>query len=250
LPGKLRFYDCHCRVGSSQKQRPETRLGWDGLSRVFAHCGIERALVVHAHALELDPLEGNRRLAHACRERPELLPCFVLLPQHTGEMPQGDKLLAYLTEGGAKAVRLCPRLHRFSLAETWSGNLLSTLDEAGYPVLLAANEVGYEELHGVLRAHPGLSVVLLRPWYRDARWLYPLLEKFDRLYVEISLYQPFRGLEELALRFGPERLLFGSGLPDFDPCATVSAVRWADLPWDWLEAIAWKNLSRLLKLGA
>ncbi|MDZ7373802.1 MAG: amidohydrolase family protein [candidate division KSB1 bacterium] len=250
MPGRLRFYDGHCRVGSSQRQRPETRLSVGELLQVFQSCGIERALVTHAYALELDPWEGNRRAAGLCRQHPELVPCFVALPHHTGEMPRGEELLAYLAEGGARAVRLCPRAHRFRLGEIWVGELLNALDEGGYPVLVSADEIELEELSGLLRDHSGLRIVLLRPWYRDARLLYPLLERFDNLFLEISFYQTFRGLEDLAERFGSHRLLFGSALPDFDACATVSAVRWADLSWEWLEDIAWRNLARLLRLPA
>ncbi len=246
---RLRFFDCNCCVGSSQKQLPETRLGTDELLRVLARCGVERALVVHAHSLELSPSEGNRRLAELCRQREELLPCFVLLPHHTGEMPGGPGLIEYLQDGGARAVRLCPGLHRYRLEEPWSGDLLATLEQAGYPVLIAATEISHEDLLQVLRDHPRLKLVLLRPWYRDARLLYPLLERYENLYVEISFYQPFRGLEDMVSRFGAGRLLFGSGMPEYDPASTVAAVRWLDVPWEDREAIAGKNLERILAGG-
>ena len=243
---KLRFFDANCTVGGRQLGPPEVQLSTQEVLQAMDRCGIERALVTHSHAVEIDVPDGNARCRELARQNPRFVPCFVALPGHTGEFPKGEALLRLLYEGGARAVRLFPKRHRYSLLPPWGDTLLETLEEANVPVFVDAAEISFEDLHQVLTAHPNLRFVLLRPWYRVDRLLYPLLEIYENLFVEISFYQPFRGLEALASRFGASRLLFGTGFPQFEPGSTVAAVRYADLPWSDLEKIAHENLENLL----
>jgi len=246
LAETLTFFDANCVVGGRQLGPPETQLSVAELLEAMDLCGIERALVTHSHAVEIDVPDGNARCRTLASENPRFVPCFVALPGHTGEFPRGEALLRLLYEGGARAVRLFPKRHRYSLLPPWGDELLETLEEANVPVFVDAAEISYEDLHQVLLRHPELRIVLLRPWYRVDRWLYPLLEAHSNLSIEISFYQPFRGLEALASRFGATRLLFGTGMPQFEPGATVAAVRYADLPWQDLQKIAHENLETLL----
>jgi predicted TIM-barrel fold metal-dependent hydrolase len=65
--------------------------------------------------------------------------------------------------------------------------------------------------------------------------------------IEISGYQPHRAIEEIAQRFGARRLLFGSGLPVFEPGSAVAMVTYAELPQDQKQMIAGGNLESLLE---
>src|SRR5262249_17503591 len=69
--------------------------------------------------------------------------------------------------------------------------------------------------------YPDLPVVLTRCGYRADRYLFPLWEAHRNLYVETSGYVVHAALARVAGRFGPERLLFGTGLPDVAPGAAV-----------------------------
>jgi len=57
-------------------------------------------------------------------------------------------------------------------------------------------------------------LVLTKPGYRTARYTFALAKRHPSLHVEISSLEGHGELEATARRFGPERLLFGTGMPE------------------------------------
>ena len=57
----------------------------------------------------------------------------------------------------------------------------------------------------------------------------------------------FWGIEDLCAHFGAERLLLGTGQPRTDGAGIVTALNYADLAEDKRQAIAARNLERLLQ---
>lgn len=78
------------------------------------------------------------------------------------------------------------------------------------------------------------------------RYLRPLLDDFPTLYIETSHYLVEGLIEEFVARYGPERLLFGSGFPDVCTGAAMLRLAQADIAEDAKVAIAGGNLARLL----
>jgi predicted TIM-barrel fold metal-dependent hydrolase len=216
--------------------------------------GIEEALVYSHVARDHTPPAGNERLlgevARANREagRARLHAQWVLLPHHTGEMPPPGDLLDAMGRQGVRAARVypAPGAHNFSLQAWCAGPLLGALQEQRLPLFLDEGQVPWNELHQLLGEYPDLPVVLTRCAYRADRYLYPLWEAHRNLYVETSGYVVHAALERVAERFGPERLLFGTGLPDVAPGAAVLFLVRSRLPEAWRRQIGADNLRRLL----
>ena len=143
-------------------------------------------------------------------------------------------------------VRLYPRTHTFSLAEWCLGELLDTLERHRVPLSVELAETGWDQIHALCAAHPALPVLVTRAGYRQERMLFPLWERHPNLYIETSHFQAHRGLEHAVACFGPERLLFGTGLPFFSPGAAVMLVHRAEVSEDARAAVAGGNLRRLL----
>ena len=246
---ELTLFDCNVAVGRRTVVRPENDLTPEQILEDMAHAGISRALAFHAHARDYDPQIGNERMSEVAARHPQFVPCYVLLPHHTGELPAGDALLSYLSAGGARAVRLFPKEHSYGLGETWCGELLATLEEAGVPVLLDFEQSDWQELDQVLAAHPDLQLVLLRVGYRIDRWAYPLLDEHPGLRLEPAMYPAHGGIETVIERFGSERFVFGTGLPEWDAGAPVAQLRYATIDLasrrrvgaDNLESMLWKE---------
>ena len=247
---QLDLFDCNCTVGRRATPRPENNLSVDGLADELERCGIARALCVHGYARDYDPATGNRMVSDLAASQDRFIPCYVVVPHFTGEMPGGDDLLRYLADGGARAVRLCPADQNYGLGETWSGPLLATLAEAGVPVFIDLDQTDWRELDGVLAAHPGLNLTVLRVGYRINRWLYPMLAKYPGLRIESGFYTLHRGIETTTRRFGPDRILFGSGLPVWNAGAAVAAVQYAEVDDESRRQIAGETLAGLLWQGA
>lgn len=240
------FFDCNCMVGRRSAPRQENNLSVEGLIEELDRAGIDGALAVHAAAKEYDPLIGNAALSDLCSKHDRFVPCYVVLPEHTGEMPSGDDLLRYFEAGGARAARLYPREHSFGLEETWSGGLLGCLEEARVPVLIDLDQTSWQEIGGVLSHHPSLILLVTRTGYRIDRWVYPLLARYPGLRLETANYELHRSIEAVTERFGPERLVFGTGLPIWDAGGAIGHVMYAGIDDCAKARIAGLNLRSLL----
>ncbi|OGG52091.1 MAG: hypothetical protein A3F84_19770 [Candidatus Handelsmanbacteria bacterium RIFCSPLOWO2_12_FULL_64_10] len=247
---KLSFFDCNCTVGRRSKPRPENNLSLEQILNELNYVGVSQALAVHAYAREFHPPVGNERISRICEAHSQLTPCYVVLPHHTGEIPGGDALIRYLADGGARAVRLFPKDHSYGLGETWCGALFGALEEAGVPVLVDLDQTDWREIDGVLAAHPRLNLILLQVGYRSDRWLYPLVERYPGLRVESGSYSPYRGIEALTRRFGPDRIVFGTGLPVWDAGSAIATVQYAEIDEESRLQIASETLRGLLWNGA
>lgn len=246
---KLRYFDCNCSIGRVTYPQLLDLSSVEDLKREMDTAGIEEALVYHSMAKDADPALGNMLLGEALAGEDRLHPVWVVLPHHTGEIPEPPKLLEEMDRKGVKAVRMYPTkdFHSFSLAGWNAGELLGALEEARVPLMLDLEIVWWEAIVGVLTSHPRLPVIVTNVSYRHNRFTYPLFEKFKNLHVETSRYFGAGVLEDVVGRFGSRQILIGSNMPRFTGTAVVSMLTYADIPPSDKEAIAGGNLRRLIK---
>jgi predicted TIM-barrel fold metal-dependent hydrolase len=240
----LAFFDCNCQVGRFGTPAPGLALTPEALEAELRHFGIARVLAHHALAREYAPAEGNRALLQD--RRPWLEPCWVVMPHHTGEVPPPARLLREMAAADVRAVRLFPRDHSWRLGEWSAGELLAALEKKRIVTLLDQEQTDWDEVDALCEAHPDLPLILLRPNYRTARFLYPLFERHTNLRIEFSLYHVHRGLEEICQHYGAERLVFGTGLPAFSPGGPIALTTYADVPEADRRAMAGGTLALLL----
>jgi predicted TIM-barrel fold metal-dependent hydrolase len=240
------FFDCNCMIGRFGQPLPGQFHTADDLERELDRCGIARALVFHALAKELDPAQGNEALTRDLAGRRRLVPCWVAMPAHTGEMPHPDELCGRMAQAGVRAARLFPQMHSYSLSEWSSGELLAALEARRIPVFIDHDQTNWDEVERICGAHPGLPLVLLRPNYRVHRWLYPLLERHANLHIEIGIYVAHNAIADCARRFGAQRMLYGSALPHYTPGGPIANIMYSDISESEKALIAGGNLRRLL----
>jgi len=244
---ELNLFDCHTRVGRVGVPPPTHFETTADLLAELDRQQIVEALVFHATAQELSPPRGNELLRQELAGQGRLHPCFVLLPPGTQELAEDEDLVAWLRREQIRAVRLFPKLHGYALAEWCAGGLLAALEEVRAVVLLDIGQTSWEELAPMLQAHPRLHVILLEPFYRVDRYVYNLWERCDNLHLETATYEVHRGLETVCERFGPQRLVFGSGLPVRDAGGAIAPLLYADLSDEAKQLISGDTLRRLLK---
>lgn len=212
--------------------------------------GINSALTYHAFAQELNSLDGNAMLLSEIAGEPRLFPLWSVMPHHTGEFPEPDKLICEMKKNQVKAVTMFSALedYYFSINEWSVGELLSALETHGIPLFLRMNNFSnnINGLFEMLSAHPKLIVCLKSVTYRMARILFPLLEMFENLYIESSGYKQQDGIEDFCKRFGAERMLFGSGMPTGSGSAAVAMITYSNITLDEKKLIASENLNRIL----
>ena len=255
MPGSHSLFDANVLLGPLRRQPAAAPRDVLGLVAALDAYGIERALVTHTFAKWHDVTEGNRRLMTEIRGVERLAPCWVVLPAATGEVPSEEEQVEQLLAAGGRAARLCPAVHRLSLERWEMDRLAGALAERRVPLLLDydlghwgdARPERYRFAWWACRAHPELPLVLLREPGTELRTLLPLLDSCPNLRVETSYMQAHDGIALLAERYGAERLVFGTGLPVWDPGMPITGLTYAGLADDALAAVAGGTLRRLME---
>ena len=121
------------------------------------------------------------------------------------------------------------------------------LSEKRVPVILSVLEANIGLVDEVARRHPKLRIILTGVAQSMTRALYPVLASSREVRFDISYFMLHRGIEEVCGKFGPERMLFGTRYPFFNPGCAVMAVNYAEIPDDAKEAIAHGNAERLVE---
>ena len=118
------------------------------------------------------------------------------------------------------------------------------LSEKKIPVLIKAT---LNQIRDILRDFPDLTVIAISqgPHPLD-RYFRPLIENYKNFYFDISSYLCDSGIESICSRYGPSRLIFGTGYPANYMGSAMLRLQQADIPKHYKEAIANKNLDRLL----
>lgn len=252
----MELFDANCMLGPAPARQPGAPTTAEGLQVELRRVGIGRALVYSSLAEHYSPAEGNARLLATVRDYPELIPCWVLMPLTTQELPgagSGATLVDQMLAQGVKAARMFPTLHRFSVRGWLLGDLLYALAARRVPLILDFGNrswgdrfTDWEAVRETCLTHPHLPVILVREGMASDRWLYPLFHQCPNLFIEMSYYQVHRGIEVVCRRFGPGRLLFGTGMPIYDPGAPISMLLYSDVADDARRQIGSGNLERLL----
>lgn len=229
----------------------------DMVEEEMKRVGITRALVRNSRATSLYPTFGNHELIQHISGKPGLYPAWYLLPPLPAEMGSTSSLLDEMEQNNVRAVWLAPgpgslgeKLSGAGMAYTldeWCiGQLLSTLEDKGFPIFIEGFGNTWEALNQLCQNHPNLPVVipLTNKW---ARVTYSLLKKHENLYISTAGINDHLGIEELVDLIGPERIIFGAD-PGF-PAGQVNQLLYANIDESDIRRIASGNLERLLGEG-
>ncbi len=244
----MELFDVQTGFGGATKGNPDV-VAPDELVAEMARLEIARGLVrIAPDDLVTDVQAANDELEAACRVRPGLIPCPILVPNGGGDLPPEEEQIGRALAQGAGAVSLRPKQDYWDLADWCCGTLLAALEASRLPAYCLGDRFSFEEIAGLARRHPDLPVIVAGIQYRSHRILFPLLEAFPSVHVSIgSNYAVHRGLETLVERLGADRFLFGTGFPAAEPMAAVSMLAYADISNHARQAIAAGNLDRLVQ---
>ncbi|MGC8971398.1 MAG: amidohydrolase family protein [bacterium] len=241
------YFDFNVMIGKPTIIPLNNWLDAKRLSEELERFNIKKVLVYHSYSRDYDAYFGDKRLIEEIKDYPNLYAAWVLLPLDIFPIDTPDKLLEEFKINKVKAVRFFPDLHNFILEEEVVGDLLSFLEELKIPIILSPNNSGWKDIYAILRNHPNLRLVLADLTYRQSSYIFPLLKRYENIYIELSGYIPFLGIETLYKRFGEERMIFGSNLPYKNPGSTIYYIEKADIPERAKDYIAYKNADRLIQ---
>jgi predicted TIM-barrel fold metal-dependent hydrolase len=222
-------------------------LAADGLLEALDAAGVERAVVcpprARGHGYDVE----NDRVAELAGAHPERLVGFARVdPLAPGAAAELERALGL----GLRVLYLHPWEDAFAITDAAVDPLLGeapVIVATGYPWVSEGLQVGE-----LARRHPQTRVVATNGaqlnvsglGQRDALLA---LEASPNLLIQTTGVYREDFLEGVVARFGPERVLFASGWPRFDPRLERLRVEWAPgLDGDSKGAILHRNAARLL----
>jgi len=245
----MRFVDCNCCFGQPSKPTPSpaTCSTADDLLAELDRVGIERAVAWHVAQYDVSPQRGNEMLAKDIAPHDNLLGCWTLLPNQTGEMPV-DRLLAGMKDAGVVALRAFPGPHRYLPNRLTLGPLLDAMVEHRIPMIVSMKRgTSWQDVYALMAGVPDLRLIITEHGsWGCGRFFRPLFERYEHVYVDTALYFLDGGIEDVVQKYGPGRILFGSGLPERYPGGMMMYIRHSQMDDDSKAALAGGNMERLI----
>ena len=152
------YCDTCAMIGRWHRTPPSFHAAEDLLVRM-REFQIRRALVLHSIAWLHDFRRGNEELDREIDGRPELIPCYAVIPFTTGEMP-GPEYWNQRIRAGEFAWRIFPKSHNFMLHGPRTDDLFGYAEERCLPVLVDIDEIDYRDLWQLCRARPKLRLII------------------------------------------------------------------------------------------
>ncbi len=248
-------FDANVMLGPTNTDRESSFRTPGQLLAEMDRLEIGDSLVYSSQARMGDPAAGNRLLLDQIHDQPRLHPCWVVLPPGTSQQLPPEDLVSQMKSLGVRAVRMFPGEHFFPLLERSLRPLLQALAQARMPLLIdtgreswAQLRLDWGEILTLAEAHPQLPLVLLREGGSTARVLFAVWDEVPNIHLDVSYLQQSSILEEICERFGSQRLLFGTNMPEYDPGGPLSLLEGAQVDPEQRMQIGGNNLRSLLGL--
>ncbi len=191
--------------------------------RIMDVGGVRQALVIPGHGyLRPNGLADTRRVNDeiaAYRDRtPDRFPvaCGIVEPR---DGPHAlDEIERVWSELGLAAISFHTRFQGVSMDSHWILRYLDRMGELGLvPIIHAMDDTPEEslwKLASIARSLPDLTILALDAFssYEATRQCFFVADVASNIVFDTSLSYNFDFIEEFAVRFGPERVLFGTDL--------------------------------------
>lgn len=243
----LQFIDCNCMIGKRLNPREGAMENLEEYLEVMDRCDIVQSIAYHSVSREQNYRRGNILLEEELAGNSRFMKQWIVVPNHSGEYMDTEELLEAMKEHDVKTVRVCPKAYGFSLRPYDAGELLQTMSDCKIPVFIESSQTDWDGLYQMLTDYPQLKVVFCDVGYDQMRHMYALLDSCPNLYVETSTYIVNDGIREFVRRYGSDRMLFGTGLPDACATGAVTLLRYMEIAEEDKEKIAKGNILKLLE---
>lgn len=241
----MEIFDVHSYFGGALV--PNTANSASTIAAAMQARGISSAVVMSAHARQVDPVAGNRILAKVIEQSPSLYACVVT---HVNRV-----------EASVFAMREHMQNRRFlGMCVTGMGDdepvdkivaeeIINAYRRYGKPLFLYARNA--QMTHAgleIARSYTMLKVVLLGMGGRDWRMAIAAAHASTNIYLETSGPLDRAKIPAAFATIGANRILFGSGSPHVDAAAAMGLLQDTTLTDDVCRHIYRDNAKRLFAL--
>jgi len=240
----MKLIDCNCHFGKTAHIEPGSFYEKNILLSKMEKLNIKKALVYHTKARDYSPLEGNKLLLKEIKTNDNLLPVFIVIPNHTGEFMDITKI-----DKSVKAIKLFPstKYHTFSLMDYSCKEIYEYCAATNLPIIMDIDETNWDQVDNILSNHYYLKLIITNTGYRADRYIYPLMKKHRNLYFDTSRYFGHQAIEQFVNKFGSTNILFGSGMPIVSGEGGVYFMEHLMLKEHDIENIAYNNINNIIR---
>ena len=168
-----------------------------------------------------------------------------------------NKYVIDLFKNKVRLFRFFPKTHLYYINDHYMENIFGVLNDLKFPVMMDLKQFditgnkyfAMDDITKILSNNPQLPVILecsLKQLFFN-RFLFPLLEQYKNLYIEISKLFLIEQIEEIISRFGSKRLIFGTSYPDLEKEFSIGRVILADLDETEKRNISCNNINNIIR---
>ena len=221
--------------------------------------GIEKAVVMadlrKGGQLAFSP--DNEGLAPQIQGNPRTIGCAVLNP-HLGRKGV-EELKRAVTEWGFQGLKLMPSAHKFEIDDEIVDPFVETARDLGIVVSIHSG-IGNSHPTRIGRLagrYPEVSIIMDHMGFPEhVQEAIQVAEEHPTIHLGTTILRFFRPAEtavpeevrEAVTRLGPERVVFGSNLPEFRPIQVMQAIQRLELGPEAERMIFGDNLARVYGL--
>lgn len=243
----INFFDSNCMYGNRSVVREGSVVTEKEYDELFDRARISGVLAYHSIAANTDLINGNELISDLQKRNRRYTAQWCIMPNATGEFFSSNELLCKMRENSVKSVRIFPARMSFSVMPYSCGELFSKLEKHSVPLFIDNSQITYQELYTLLVDYPHLPIVLCGAGHHTERQIYPIVAACPNLYIETSLFFANNSIEMFVNKFGAERLLFGTGVPESSACGAVASILYACISEEDKQKIAARNLEAILE---
>ena len=246
----MEIIDSFCGIGPWRDRDRLLPYEPEEILKLMDYFGIAKAVVYGSSCVgrAMAP-DGNAALLERAAISDRFLPAVTLAPSPCGPPLTADDYAETMRNAGARTAWLMPQpgAQNHGVWRWLIGELLHMCSQTKTPLLLDVEALTPDDVHNVCRDFPALRLILTGVGYGSDTWLHPLLRMHPELRVCTGhFYIPPDGPMLFLRHFGVERLIFGSGLPNFSPGGLIGHVMYATIPDADKEKILGGNMKALM----
>ena len=215
---------------SGWRNDPETILS------IGARAGIDRHVLVAPRPRDARLGPANDRIAAIVAADPAHFEGLARVDPFQGPEAVADAARC-LGDGGFAGLFLHPGEEGFGIEDRRLDAVIAVAARHAVPVVVATGIPWWSEalqVAALASRHPGTPFLLTNGGQVNISGLgmqdaWAALESSHNLTIQTSGEYRQDFIEDVATRLGPERVVFASGAPQFEPAFEILRVRWADL---------------------
>jgi uncharacterized protein len=245
--------DVNAYVGAWPYWEIENRSAKDLLERA-AENSIDQMWVTSLRAVLMDWTEGNEETYRICEQAPDkLIPILTISPFWVDD---ARHYLDTYADRGIFGVRLFPVFHGYSVGEYKELlTILRWINERKIPIIYSMRLFmnwgiragSISDVETIAKHTPNCPTILSGVNWGEIMAALTLVERFPNLHFDISCLALRRGIDLLLREAGPERVLFGTGMPFQNPKPILDHLKCLSAPDETLRLIFGGNAASMME---